>query len=95
MIVKAPFTPEQVKSLNDYQDSGVFHPFTCECRANLIATEKGWICNCCNYTQNWAHDFMLDGSWRQFEIQFRRPNLFVRFARWVISFCGKGIRNDR
>ena len=26
---KAPWTAEQVKSLNDYQKSGVFHPFTC------------------------------------------------------------------
>lgn len=28
-FVYAPFTPEQIESLNRYQPSGVFHPFTC------------------------------------------------------------------
>ncbi len=27
--IKAPFTDEQVKALNEYQDKGRFHPFTC------------------------------------------------------------------
>lgn len=35
-IAKAPFTPEQVESLNDYQKSGAMHPFTCGyCRDRL------------------------------------------------------------
>jgi hypothetical protein len=25
----------------------------------LVATPRGWICRDCEYTQNWAHDFML------------------------------------
>jgi hypothetical protein len=29
MAVRAPFTPEQVENLNDYQASGTFHEFTC------------------------------------------------------------------
>lgn len=36
-VVNAPFTEEQVRSLNQYQFSGVFHPFTCanpECTAH-------------------------------------------------------------
>ena len=57
-IIKAPFTEEQVKYLNEYQKSGRFHPFTCECREDLIATVNGWICSKCNYTQDWAHEFM-------------------------------------
>lgn len=64
---KAPWTPEEVVSLNGYQESGVFHPFTCgndACRRDLIATEKGWICEGCLYTQDWAHLFMLNDSWR-------------------------------
>lgn len=24
----------------------------------LMATPNGWFCPVCNYTQNWAHDFM-------------------------------------
>lgn len=26
---ESPFTPEQVESLNNYQNEGKFHPFTC------------------------------------------------------------------
>lgn len=63
MIIFAPWTKEQVDGLNRYQKSGLFHPFTC---ANdhggdrvLVATEKGWVCERCAYTQNWAHEFMV------------------------------------
>ena len=46
------------------------HPFTCPNRGDgnhfdngsdlgaLIPTVRGWICQCCDYTQDWAHDFM-------------------------------------
>lgn len=60
--VRAPFTPQQVYYLNEFQDAGFMHPFTCRCGANLIATEAGWICNECDYTQDWAHDFMANGN---------------------------------
>lgn len=68
------FTPEQVKNLEEFQRSGVMHPFTCANRGEpghfdngvdhgvLVPTVRGWICQCCDYKQNWAHDFMLDGS---------------------------------
>lgn len=26
----------------------------------LVATARGWICPACSYTQDWAHDFMLE-----------------------------------
>lgn len=65
------FTPEQVKSLNEYQQAGVMHPFTCGGDAKhldgegiLVATEDGWICPYCDYKQNWAHGFMMDDSWK-------------------------------
>lgn len=47
-----------------------FHPFTCGNRSDgkhgteggdigvLIATEDGWVCPHCDYTQKWAHGFM-------------------------------------
>lgn len=65
----APFTEEQVKNLNIYQDSW-FHPFTC-CGHNgckrrehndgiLIATTEGWICPCGKYKQDWAHAGMAE-----------------------------------
>jgi hypothetical protein len=68
------FTPEQVKNLDEYQRAGVMHPFTCVNRNDgkhfdngvdkgaLVPTVRGWICQSCDYTQDWAHSFMLDGS---------------------------------
>jgi hypothetical protein len=78
--VTAPFTPEQVESLNGYQSALLFHPFTCRHRddgkhtdeAVLIASTDGWQCPCCDYRQDWAHAFMADGSWRQFREELDR-----------------------
>ena len=53
---KSPWTPEEVEKLNIYQNSGVFHPYTCgnhTCRNILRATENGWVCDICGYTQDW------------------------------------------
>ena len=64
--VSAPFTAEQVASLNAYQAEGVGHPLTCggrECREVLRATPTGWVCPRCDYRQGWAHSFMADGLW--------------------------------
>jgi len=46
------------------------HPFTCPNRHDhpeiagdngiLVPTVRGWICLCCDYTQDWAHDHMKD-----------------------------------
>ena len=69
--IKSPFTKEEVDKLNKFQNSGEFHPFTCDrvsqkCETKtskkegiLIATEMGWICPCGEYKQYWAHDFMI------------------------------------
>jgi hypothetical protein len=50
------------------------HPFTCPNRGDgkhfdngpdvgaLIPTVRGWICQCCDYTQGWAHNFMTKGQ---------------------------------
>jgi hypothetical protein len=74
--VAPPFTPEQVASLNAYQASGAFHPYTCgndDCHgvkgqhASLVARADGWHCPACDYTQEWAHASTAGGSWRQFE----------------------------
>jgi hypothetical protein len=75
------FTPDEVESLNAYQKSGMFHPFTCgsgnrtddkhlDGEGILVATEDGWTCSYCEYKQDWAHDWMKDGSWkRQADLQ--------------------------
>lgn len=62
MRIDAPFTPEQVVALNNYQTDGRFHEFTCGVDSRhpaLVATATGWVCPTCDYTQSWAHDFML------------------------------------
>jgi hypothetical protein len=69
-MVKAPFTPEQVESINGYQESGYMHPFTCgreNCRWTLKAAEDALHCPNpeCTYTQDWVHPFMADGSWKK------------------------------
>ena len=60
------FSEEEVKNLNDFQNSGNVHPFTCpNGHGNLIATKEGWYCPKCDYVQLWAHDFMKSGDWRE------------------------------
>src|SRR5262245_38244134 len=67
--IYAPFTPEQVRGLNEWQRSGWVHPFTCVNRddgnhvvtndlGSLIAAENGWYCDSCPYVQDWAWEFM-------------------------------------
>ena len=75
---RAPWTPDQVESLNGFQKSGFMHPFTCPRDEDekhletsddfhdtiLIATIDAWRCPTCDYTQDWAHSFMADWAWR-------------------------------
>lgn len=69
-LVKAPWTPAQVEALNKFQQERWMHPFTCgsgnrtdekhtDGEGILVATENGWICPFCDYTQDWAHPFMF------------------------------------
>ncbi len=69
------FTPDEVFSLNGYQQSGSGHPFTCggghrteqpDGEGILVATVRGWVCPYCDYQQDWARPWMKDGSWRTF-----------------------------
>lgn len=73
MSIEAPFTDDQLDSLNSYQLFGAMHPFTCPDRGDdrhgdnesrLVALPGGWQCMFCDYRQNWAHTFMGDWSWR-------------------------------
>lgn len=82
--IHAPWTPAQVEALNTYQRSGYFHPYTCGKRdqwehgeGELIATENGWVCPDCSYTQDWAHAAsvnpdLLDAHRRMLEGHFRQ-----------------------
>jgi hypothetical protein len=62
---KAPWTEKEVTALNAFQSCGRIHPFTCggdhgsQTDRVLVATPSGWVCRGCDYTQDWAHDFMF------------------------------------
>ncbi len=67
----APWTDQEVTSLNDFQDSGVWHPFTGpdhegKGRIQLIATQNGWVeKEGGEIVQNWAHIWMTNDAWRE------------------------------
>jgi hypothetical protein len=42
------------------KDIGVIFPEQQFNQTALVATTEGWLCPCCGYKQNWAHDFMAD-----------------------------------
>lgn len=71
---RAPWNNAMVEALEQYQNSGVFHPYTCANRGNsqhvlrpgrdigqLTPTTAGWVCPDCDYMQDWAHALI---SWR-------------------------------
>lgn len=60
--VQVPWNDEYVRGLNEYQQAGWMHPYTCgndSRHALLVATTDGWVCPDCDYTQTWAHDFTV------------------------------------
>lgn len=70
-VIEAPFTDEQVKSIDAFQKNKYMPKFTCgndSCNhVALTVTKDGFSCpQCYNWSQNWCHDFMADWSWRMF-----------------------------
>lgn len=60
---RAPFTDAQMAALNEYQQSGRFHPYTCgtdRSHPKLVPSRQGWHCVACDYTQDWAHPVPTD-----------------------------------
>src|SRR5271157_2144496 len=65
-VVTAPWTEDQVKSLEGWQSCGFVHPFTAEDGTVLIPTVDGWRkTRDGSVVQDWAHDFMADWSWKE------------------------------
>ena len=66
MIMKTPWTEEQVQKLNEYQQKGQFHPFTCGNGSHVLrATTDGWVCDECekegkSWKQDWCHSWMAE-----------------------------------
>lgn len=74
---EAPWTDDEVASLNGYQAHGMFHPFT-HCTedgivVDLIATNLGWVTEIGKApVQVWAHQFMVDWSWKTHADQMKK-----------------------
>ena len=87
--VRAPWSDGQVDSLNAYQACGAFHSFTCGNDActdrdcPLVATAAGWV-HRCGYTQDWAHDWMADWSWKP-----HADRMMDLLLRWAGNRAGK------
>jgi hypothetical protein len=75
--IDAPWTEDQVKSLNAYQNAGYVHPFTDgdgEEKVDLTATPEGWVRKVGGpVVQTWAHEFMTDWSWRNPMFEPKEP----------------------
>lgn len=82
----APWTDEEVEALNVWQHTSSVHPFTCGKRVDhpfeeeygdhgaLRATNDGWVCAHCDYTQDWAHKMMFEAPPRSiWEVLNDRP----------------------
>ena len=52
-----PFTC--IRQVN-YEVNAKDHDLDLGGRSKLVATVNGWICPYCDYTQNWAHEFMAN-----------------------------------
>jgi hypothetical protein len=62
-FIHAPWTDEQIEGLRAWQESGMFHDYTCgRDGLTLVPTREGWICLApdCGYTQDWAHAFSAE-----------------------------------
>lgn len=65
------WTAEQVTTVNEYQQCGFFHPYTCgggggPCPGvSMTAGPEGLVCPSCGRVQAWVHDFVLAEQWRE------------------------------
>jgi hypothetical protein len=63
------WTEEQVAYLVQRQADPAMHPYTCgggggTCSGiSLTPTVNGWVCENCGRTQDWAHQYDLEGTW--------------------------------
>lgn len=103
-LLPAPFSSKAVQALNTFQThtSGGFmgHPYTCANRGDghhgeeggdlgvLIATEAGWVCPHCSYTQLTAHKMMAESVTplpRNAFLVFSTPDQLIKLLKQRID----------
>lgn len=58
-----PFTDAECVAFNTYQQSSMFHPYTCgndSTHALLVCSPGGLDCPDCDYHQEWMHEFTAE-----------------------------------
>lgn len=96
----APWTDDEVESLNAYQHAGIFHQFTSTNGHDLIATNNGWVENIGGpIVQDWCHPFMADWSWapkcKQCNNLIKKINTLGIIVTKICIKCVKKIAVDR
>lgn len=71
--VYPPWSPEQVDSLNAYQQDGRMHEFTGPMGETLVACNEGWLGMKGTIVQTWAWDWMANEKWREMAPVLREP----------------------
>lgn len=87
--ITAPFSDEQVKELKNWQRNYKVQPLTCPNRdapghierlnrekGTLVPYRAGWFCLDCDYSQDWAHKFMVDAFGEDEEATYEEEREF-------------------
>ena len=71
-LVSAPFSPDQVKSINRYQADTRTSHLTCEdCGGKYYAKEDGLVCGNCFSSTIYIAKFITNWSWNKFKYSDR------------------------
>lgn len=62
-LILAPFTGDQVKSINRFQSDGRLQPITCGCGKKMYAREEGMLCSMCFSSQDYAPKLTTNWAW--------------------------------
>jgi hypothetical protein len=64
-FVNAPFSEEQIRSINRFQLDGRLQPLICTCGGKYYAREDGLICGGCHNTTEIAPKLTTNWAWNK------------------------------
>lgn len=76
-MVNAPWTDEQVETLQKWQEDDTKHPYTCVCGESLTPYNSGLCCEYCGHTQDWCWNFSVED-----DLQKRLDKLEEKLNKW-------------